>query len=156
MKNEERTGQTRQGCAPLALMGCGCGLLGMICILLVFLMLGYLYAKEHQDQRWSRCDFASCQQRLLYLGKALASYERDTHHLPRRLDELQPHYLYQPDTLRCPLEAKHLGEQFHYYPAAKNPLDAVITCDNHGQATIFLLRNGQLRLHSKLFTHRRW
>ena len=150
----EHSRQTRQGCAPLTLMGCGCGLLGMISILLVFLMLSYLYVKERQDQAWNRRDFALCQQRLLYLGKALASYEQDNHHLPRRLDELQPYYLYSPDKLRCPLEDKHIGEQFHYNPAANKPLDAVITCDNHGQATIILLRNGQLRLRSKLFRRR--
>ncbi len=141
----------RRSCAPMTLLGCGCGLLGMIGIVLVFLMLGYLYVKERMDPRWNRRDFAACQQQLLYLGKALASYERDNHHLPQRLEELSPHYLYSPDFLYCPLERNKIGEPYRYYPTAQKPTDVVITCDNHGQETISLLRNGHLRLKKKPF-----
>ncbi len=143
--------QTRQGCAPLTVVGCGCGLLGMIGIVLVFLMLSFFYVQERRNPAWNRRDFQECEKHLHYLGKALANYKQDNHHFPQRLEELQPHYLYSPDLVRCPLEGTHLGAQYHYNPDARKPLDAVITCDNHGQATIILLRNGQLRLHSKLF-----
>ena len=98
--------QTRAGCSATGLLGCGCGLLGMIGIIVIFLMLGFFYAKERMDQAWNRHDFNVCQQHLKYLGKALASFERDNHHLPRYLAELQPHYLDSPDMLRCPLEGK--------------------------------------------------
>lgn len=143
--------QTRRGCQPWTLLGCGCGLLGMLGILLVFFALGIYYAHERHDPTWNRRDFNACQEHLKYLSKAIAIFERDNHRLPKSLNELQPRYLISIEMIHCPLEKTRKAASYQYNPAAKNRTDALVTCDNHGQATLALQRGGLLRLRSKLF-----
>jgi len=135
-------------------MGCGCGMLGVIGILLVFLMMGIFYAHAKHNPSWNQHDFALCQEHMKYLREALASYKRDTGHLPVQLKELQPRYIYSPEVLHCPLERTAGGAPYRYNPNAKNPMEALIICDNHGQATIMLQVNERLRFHSKLFDNK--
>lgn len=136
----DSTPHARRGCSPLALFGCGCGSVAMLGILIVFALLTLQMQKERVDPHWSRRDFALCQQRLSYLQRALASYRKDHHRLPATLAELSPRYVDSSDRLHCPLEAR--GVPFRYTPDGAT----IITCENHGQGPLELLRNGQLRL----------
>jgi hypothetical protein len=137
---------SKLGCSPWALMGCGCGLLSGVGILLVFFVLGVQMVHARHDTTWSRPALVQCQDNLRVLRDALASYQRDYHHLPARLEDLNPSYLDSPARLRCPLETLGHGTPYQYNPQAKKPTDALITCTNHGQGTIALQVNGFIRL----------
>lgn len=136
----------RSGCSPWSLMGCGCGLLAGIGIMLVFFSMGILKIHEDRDPTWKRQDYAQCQDNLRYLRAAIASYERDYHHLPARLDDLSPQYVDNIERLRCPLEKLELGTHYRYTPNAVLPTDPLITCTNHGHGPIVLRRNGIISL----------
>lgn len=141
----------RVGCSPWTIMGCGCGLVAIVGIALVFLVLGFLYLRERRDASWSKADYALCQQHLVYLGRAIASYERDHHRLPPTFADLQPQYL--PTGITCPLE--HKGTSYTYHADARTPDSAMVTCPNHGQGPLILQRNGQIRWKSTLLGKRK-
>ena len=131
----------------MALLGCGCGLLAGIGILCVFALLTVQYVHERHDPRWSRQDLAICEDNLQYLKQALEQYQQDhSHQLPARLDDLRGHYLDTPARLHCPLELKDRGQEYLYTPNAPHPTDPLITCRNHGQGTLVLLKNGHFRI----------
>ena len=132
----------QRGCAPLALLGCGCGLLAGIGIVFVFGLMLVQYMHERRDPTWSRQDLAACEQNLAYLKHALALYQQDHQQLPAHLEDLRGHYLDSPARLHCPLELTGHGKPYLYTPQAKNPTDPIITCDNHGQGPLLLLKNG--------------
>ena len=136
----------RRGCSPWAMVGCGCGLLAMIGIGIIFLLLGVQFAQGRRSPSWSREDYARCAENLQVLGGAIASYEEDTHHLPRRLVDLEARYLDTPDRLQCPLQRRGIGRPYQFYPEAALPTDPLIRCDNHRQGPLILLRNGKVKL----------
>jgi len=118
----------------------------MIGIALVFILLVLQMNQERRDPTWSRDAFVGCQHNLGYLRSALESYQRDHHHLPARLEELQAHYLDSPARLVCPLCAPGSATTYQYTPNAKEPTSPLITCRNHGQGPLFLQYNGQINL----------
>ena len=141
----------RRGCSPLSLMGCGCGLLAAIGIVLVFFILGMQYVYAHRDPiAWNRESYAQCQQNMAYLRQALLSYQKDHHQFPKRLDDLRGSYLDSDTRLRCPLEMQEHGIRYQYTPEGANPTDPLITCSNHGQGTLVLQHDGRIRLPSVL------
>lgn len=142
--------KVRRGCAPIALLGCGCGLLSGIGIILVFFLMSVQLVHELREPGWSRDDFAQCQQNLEYLRQALDNYRTDYHRYPARLEELSPHYLDVTTRMRCPLEIKGRGVRYVYQPDAARPTDPLVTCVNHGQGPIVLQVNGRLRLPTAL------
>ena len=134
----------RRGCSPWALLGCGCGLLAMIGIVLVFLSLGILTLLGKTDARWNLRAYDQCQQHLLKLNSALEIYKTDYGALPPSLDALKEYYVDDPGWLHCPLEEGRAP--YRYTPQPARPTDPLITCDNHGQGPLVLLHNGRLRL----------
>lgn len=139
--------RNRGGCSPWTLMGCGCGLLAGIGIMLVFVILGVQWVHARTDPRWNRQAYAQCQANVYNLAKALESYRQDYHHLPARLDELRTlNYLDQSSRLHCPLDSQELGTSYEYYPQATRPTDPLLICRNHGQGVIVLQRDGRIRL----------
>lgn len=132
-------------------MGCGCGLFGVIGVLLVFLMLMTLNLRARQDARWSRQDYANCQRNLTVIKGALWSYREDHHRFPAKLEELRGPYLERPSAIRCPLAIKEIGEEYRYYPHAKSPNDLLVVCTNHGQGRIALRKNGTIKLPNYLW-----
>ena len=143
---------SQRGCSPYTLMGCGCGLLGIIGVVLVFLLLMTLSMREKRDPTWSREDYAVCQRHLAATKMALQSYQQDHGKLPQRLEELRGHYLEHPSTIRCPLAIKELGEEYHYNPNAAHPTSALVVCSNHGQGRMVLQKNGLIKLPNYLWT----
>lgn len=138
--------QLRYGCSPWSLMGCGCGLLATIGILLIFLILSINFVHERRDPRWNRTDYALCQDNISYLHQAIVSYQRDYHHLPPTLDALRSSYLDRPSRLSCPLHRHQQMTEYIYHPDAKRPTDTLIECRIHGQGSIVLERDGKIRL----------
>lgn len=136
----------QRGCSPWAIMGCGCGFIGALGVLLVFAILTLQAVKANQDITWNRGQFAQCQENLLYIGHAIQRYEKDFHHPPATLQELYPQYVDTANRLRCPLELIEKGRSYQYYPQAKGADTEFICCVNHGQGRVCLLRGGQLRL----------
>ena len=132
-----------RGCSPWALLGCGCGLLAICGIALVFLLLGISDLRGRKDPAWNPAAYETCQHRLLLLGSALDSYRQDYHHRPARLEELAPRYVESRQGLRCPLGGP---ETYRYFPNAAAPTDILVECDEHGQGRILLLCNGKLLL----------
>jgi hypothetical protein len=138
---------SRPGCSPWALLGCGCGLVAGIGILLVFLLVGVIHIRERTQPHWDRAAYLTCQGNLRYVARALNSYARDhANQLPPTLDALLPHYIDAPTRLHCPLEARRHAAPYHYTPQVTRPTAPLITCRNHGQNIIIVQRNRQLRL----------
>ena len=127
-------------------MGCGCGLLAMIGIALIFLALSIVDLRGRFDPTRDTAAYASCQRNLIHIGLAIASYRQDYRTPPDRLQQLSPHYLDDPARLRCPLAAIGLGRPYRYTPTPARPTDPLVTCVNHGQGPISLLHDGRLRL----------
>ena len=126
------------------LLGCGCGLLAGVGILLVFAMLTLQYVHERKDATWSREDLGVCEENIAYLKGALTLYQQDHHQLPSRLEDLRGQYLDSPARLHCPLALKDRGHAYLYTPNAQRPTDPLITCTNHGQGAVYLLKNGKI------------
>lgn len=138
--------EPRLSCSPLAVLGCGCGLAAMVGIALIFLLLGLNIARARRDPvRYAPQPFTACQAHLRLIASAVDSYQHDYHRLPTRLRDLQEHYLPSPDVLRCPLEASS-GQAYVYTPDGTEMSSPLVTCVNHGQGKLVLLRNGQIRL----------
>lgn len=137
------TATAKQGYSLWTLSGCGCGLLGVIGIMLVFFALGVQTVRERQNPAWNRKDYTVCQEHLNYLREALHSYQADHHHLPKTLNELQPRYLDTPQRLHCPVEACQ-GHAYRYTPNNTTSNAPLITCNNHALGRLALLRNGQI------------
>jgi len=139
----------RHSCSPWALLGCGCGLVSMIGILLVFFSFGIFAIRERTNPYWNMRDDYACQMHLRNLGRAIASYRADHHGaLPAGLAELKAHYIASPDWLRCPLGDRGLAvKAYRYTTSPAKPTDPLITCPNHAQGPIILQHNGLLRLH---------
>lgn|GEM_PF-1746204 len=140
--------RARRGCSPWAWLGCGCGLVSMIGILLVFLSLGILGLHERADPAWNRQAYFDCQMNLRNLGRAIAKYRRDHNGaLPAELADLQQYYISSAAWLHCPLKDRGLTvEEYRYTPAPANPTDPLITCANHAQGTVILQHDGLMRI----------
>ncbi len=100
--------------------------------------------RSRLDVRWSREDYAQCTKNLRYIGQAMASYEKDFHQLPAKLEDLTPHYL-DVEYLRCPLEVKGVGVHYEYFPTAQQEGDVLVSCQNHRQGTVVLQRSLKIR-----------
>ena len=138
----------RPGCSPWAMFGCGCGMLGMIGIALVFLAIAFEISMSRQQPKWNREAFAGCELRLRKLSYSLSMYAKEHDgKLPARLEDLYPHYMTDPGQAHCPREGQPGTLEYRYLPsAAGNPEDPLVLCVNHGQGDIILQRNLQLRL----------
>ncbi|MHB9133807.1 MAG: hypothetical protein ACYDBB_22305 [Armatimonadota bacterium] len=136
--------RTRFGCSPWAYMGCGCGLLAMLGILLVFGLLGYEFQQEKRHAHWNRAYYGTCQKHLSEIGRAITNYQRDYHQLPPKLANLVPTYL-DAEKLHCPLDTQ-AGVSYEYSPNVTQPQELLVRCHRHGQGELALQRNGMLRV----------
>jgi len=144
--DEQMSPSHRAGCSPWALLGCGCGLLAMIGIALVFLTLGANYAAARRTPAVDVRAYGQCQIHLRSLGRAIASYAKDHGAPPAKLDDLYPRYLLDQASLHCPLEV-HGGVRYRYTPRTNpDPTTAVISCTNHKQGMLALQADGRVRL----------
>ncbi len=124
-------------------MGCGCGLLGILGIALVFLSLSIAYTRGWRNPAWDVRAYGTCQIHLRSLKYALESYRRDFGKPPARLEDLS-RYVLDPATLHCPFEARG-GKPYVYHPGAVGT-QPLITCDNHGQGELALQGDGKVHL----------
>lgn len=140
--------RTRRGCSPWAWLGCGCGMLSMTGLLLIFFILGVLTLRERTDPRWNMKAYNGCVNNLRSLEGALAIYRRDHHDaLPARLSELEQHYISSTALLRCPLAERGVKTwEYRYTPQAKASDAPLITCRNHAHGPVILLHNGRVRV----------
>ena len=138
----------QRGCSPWAIMGCGCGFIGTLGILLVFVILALQTVKANHDSTWNRASYAQCQENLVSIGHAIHRYEKDFHHLPATLRDLSPQYVDNPNSMRCPLEMQEKGRSYQYQPLVKSASDVLVSCDNHGQGRVCLLHDGHMQLPS--------
>jgi hypothetical protein len=134
--------------------GCGCGLIGVIGILVVFTFIFFEYAKSYKNPRWNRDDFAECQQRMLSLKTGIENYRKDNKEKnPKKLSDLKPKYLIDDKALICPRFGQNDTEQYIYSPDSYTADEELIICRNHAQRIVILQGNLQLRLRLKEKTY---
>ncbi|MEI7833754.1 MAG: hypothetical protein WCJ56_11230 [bacterium] len=142
MDKDERPRKKRLN-SPFTLLGCGCSLVAVIGLLMIFIFLGVQVYRSRLDVRWVRKDYAQCTRNLRQISIAIASYQEDTHKFPPSLEVLVPHYL-DAKYLRCPLEDKGVGKHYEYTTVG-NESDPLVSCSNHLQGPVVLEHSLKIR-----------
>ncbi len=142
MDNAEQPRKRRLN-SPFTLLGCGCSLVAVIGLLMIFIFLGVQVYRSRLDVRWSREDYANCTRNMRQISIAVASYREDTHLYPPSLQALVPHYL-DARYLRCPLAEQGAGKLYEYSPAG-NESDPLVSCNNHLQGPVVLEHSLKIR-----------